>query len=142
MSKTLFGRVCRRARSACEYCRIPQAGSSLAFEIDHIIAKKHEGITALDNLALSCFYCNSFKGDNIAGIDPVTGVLTPLFHPRRDKWDDHFRWRNAELVGRTAVGRVTIQVLRINLPQRVGHREILLLEGLIKTSQKRPRKNR
>jgi hypothetical protein len=30
------------------------------------------------NLALSCFYCNSFKGPNIAGVDPnQKGIYSP-----------------------------------------------------------------
>ena len=32
----------------------------------HIIAKKHGGAIESSNLALSCFYCNSAKGPNIA----------------------------------------------------------------------------
>jgi hypothetical protein len=56
------------ATSACEYCRLPQAFSLLPFQIDHIIAQKHGGKTVAANLALSCFYDNSFKGPNVAGL--------------------------------------------------------------------------
>jgi formamidopyrimidine-DNA glycosylase len=73
----------RRARSCCEYCHLSQEHSLLAFEIDHIIAKKHGGRTVAKNLALACYYCNSFKGPNIGGLDPYTGKLTQLFNPRR-----------------------------------------------------------
>jgi len=75
--------VRQRAEFCCEYCQLPQALSSIAFEIDHIVARKHGGGTALENLALSCFYCNSLKGPNIAGLDPDTRELSRLYHPGR-----------------------------------------------------------
>jgi hypothetical protein len=77
-----------------------------------------------------CFFCNSFKGSNIAGFDPLTKKLTRLFHPRRHRWAWHFRWSGPLLTGRTAIGRVTIQVLQINCEAAVVLRESLLEEGL------------
>jgi len=100
------------------------------FEIDHIISEKHHGPTAVGNLALSCFRCNSFKGSDISGRDPQTRKLTPLFNPRRHKWARHFRWDGPYLVGCTPVGRTTIDVLRINDPFRVKVREALIEEGV------------
>jgi 5-methylcytosine-specific restriction endonuclease McrA len=58
MDATLAGLVRERARSRCEYCRLPEAFSAIPFEIDHIVAQKHGGPTREENLALSCFYCN------------------------------------------------------------------------------------
>ena len=72
MDKALERRVRRRARGCCEYCLMPQAYDDTPFEIDHVIAKKHAGITAGGNLALGCFYCNSWKGPNIGGLDRKT----------------------------------------------------------------------
>jgi hypothetical protein len=109
---------------------MPQHLDDAPFEVDHVIARKHDGPTAAHNLALSCFPCNSFKGSDIAGLDPKTGRLTRLFNPRRHKWARHFRWRGAVLVGRTAVGRVTVAVLNVNDPFRVALREGLMEEGL------------
>ncbi len=100
------------------------------FEIDHIIAEKHKGPTVAANLCLSCFYCNSFKGSDISSRDVVKRKLTPLFNPRRHKWARHFRWKGAYLVGRTAIGRVTVELLRINDRFRVAFREGLMDEGL------------
>jgi hypothetical protein len=82
------------------------------------------------NLALSCWYCNSFKGSDIAGIDPVTGKLTRLYHPRRHRWSWHFRWDGPLLVGRTPIGRTTIRVLQINGSEAITLRESLIAEGL------------
>ncbi|WP_337176095.1 HNH endonuclease signature motif containing protein [Paludisphaera sp.] len=118
-----------RAGGRCEYCRITPAFDDRPFEIDHIIARKHQGPTIAANLALSCFRCNSFKGSDLAGLEPGTRKLTPLFNPRRHKWDRHFRWRGAVLEGMTPIGRATIAVLRINDPLRVELREALIAEG-------------
>lgn len=96
----------------------------------HVIAKKHRGETESENLALACFYCNSYQGPNVAGIDPETNANTPLFHPRRDTWSDHFRWNGPQLIGLTPVGRTTIDVLRINHFDAVAVRASLIDEGV------------
>jgi hypothetical protein len=51
-----------------------------------------------------------------------------LFHPRRHKWSQHFRYEGAVLIGRTVIGRTTIRVLRINREEAVTLRESLLAE--------------
>ena len=103
MDRELEQLVWQRADSHCEYCRLPVL-EWLRFQIDHIIAEKHHGPTDEANLALSCFHCNSFKGPNISGIDPLTGRITRLFHPRQDAWDKHFEWNGALLVGKSPIG--------------------------------------
>jgi hypothetical protein len=130
MDAELVQLIWRRAIHRCEYCRMPQDLDDAPFEIDHIIARKHKGATSANNLALSCFTCNSFKGSDIASQDEVTGKLVPLFNPRRHKWVRHFRWQGAYLLGRTAIGRVTVALLNINAPLRVELREALMDEGL------------
>src|SRR5437867_6322326 len=114
MERQLLELVRQRAGSRCEYCHFPEQFSGLNFQIDHVIAEKHGGPTASENLALSCIYCNSYKGTNLSGIDSATGEVVRLFHPRRDQWSEHFQWEAALLRGRTPVGRATITVLRIN----------------------------
>jgi len=121
--------VIRRAGGRCEYCQLPQNVAETPFSVDHIIAEKHGGATVAGNLAWACFYCNTCKGPNIAGLDPVTGRLTRLFHPRTDAWRDHFEWHGAWLAGKTAVGRATVQVLNINEPEAVAVRDALMEEG-------------
>lgn len=130
MDEGLSDLVWRRAASCCEYCRVPREFARVAFEIDHIIARKHRGAAVADNLALACFPCNNHKGPNIAGIDPVSGAIVRLFHPRRDKWARHFRWDGPILVGRTRIGRATVAVLEMNLPLRVAFRRSLMKEGV------------
>jgi HNH endonuclease len=130
MTQKLLTLVRQRARWRCEYCCLPQAHSIIPFEIDHILAKKHHGATAQDNLAFACFFCNSAKGPNVAGYDPQTGKLAPLFNPRRQAWSRHFRWDGPVLVGRTRIGRATIGVLAINDPDFVAIREALIADNL------------
>ena len=81
LSRTLELEVRRRAAGRCEYCLFPESASELHFHIDHIIAEKHGGQSESENLALACFSCNLRKGPNIAGLDPDTRELTPLFNP-------------------------------------------------------------
>lgn len=54
-----------RAKDLCEYCRLPARFAELPMQIDHVVARKHGGSTIDDNLALACFYCNSYKGSNV-----------------------------------------------------------------------------
>jgi hypothetical protein len=127
----LLAQVRERAAGQCEYCRVPQAYyPTVPFPIDHVIARQHGGPTAFNNLAVSCLHCNSHKGPNIAGLDPKTRKLTPLFNPRRHKWSRHFRWSGPYLLGRTAVGRTTVEVLAMNHPDVIEVREELIAEGV------------
>jgi hypothetical protein len=131
MNESLRQFVRARADERCEYCRIPKTFQDLPFQIEHIIAKKHKGDDDAENLAFSCYNCNAFKGPNIAGIDPQTHQLTRLFHPRQDRWDDHFSWVGPELLGSTDVGRTTIEVLRINDEVAIALRRLLIALGAI-----------
>lgn len=129
MDAALKREVGERAKGLCEYCRMPQAVVRPPFQIDHVMAQQHGGQTVLENLAFSCLHCNKHKGPNIAGIDSATGELARLFHPRRDQWEDHFEWAGALLIGRTGIGRATIEVLAINDAVYVAVRESLIVEG-------------
>src|SRR2546422_10610447 len=122
MDAALEELVPRRARFRCEYCLLPQALVSTPFQFDHIIAQSHGGETTADNLAFACFHCNNFKGPNLAGIDPDSGEISRLFHPRRDVRENHFGWDGEWLVGLSPVGRATILTLRLNHPLRLAVR--------------------
>jgi hypothetical protein len=80
-----------RAAECCECCLISEEVTLATHWVDHIVAEKHGGKTEEDNLALSCVLCNQRKGSDLTSIAPQTGQITPLFHPRRDRWQDHFR---------------------------------------------------
>jgi hypothetical protein len=79
---------------------------------------------------LSCVYYNSFKGSNLSGLDPATGKITRLYHPRRHKWAYHFRFQGGTLIGRTAIGRTPIDVRHKNHVEIVALRGILMEGGL------------
>src|SRR5437879_4786107 len=114
MDRALEELVWQRARSRCEYCQVAQQFDRLVFEIDHVIARKHGGLTRPTNTCLACFACNHHKGPCIGGRDEVTKKLISLYNPRRHKWRHHFRWEEPVLLGLTPIGRVTIAVLKIN----------------------------
>ena len=130
MAKSRRQLVRDRAERRCEYCRMPQDCDVQPFQVDRIRAQKHAGANAVSNLAWSCLPCNTFKGPNVAGYDPESDSLQPLFNPRRDDWAQHFRWNGPLLVGLTPIGRTTIEVLRINQPERVELRRVLIAAGL------------
>ena len=130
MDHALERLVRQRADGRCEYCRLPQVWSRVPFEIDHITPRKHRGRTVQGNLALACYYCNVYKGPNLTGRDPDTGKITRLYHPRRHKWNYHFRFHGSTLISRTAIGRTTIDVLKINHPTIVALRGILMDAGV------------
>ena len=134
MDELLARRVRRRAGNACEYCHLPAAVHPTPFEIEHVIPRQHGGATVFANLAYACLRCNRHKGPNVSGILKIGSCmrLVALFNPRSQAWDRHFRWRGPYLVGKTAVGRVTIRVLAINDPLRVAVRAALMDDGLFR----------
>jgi hypothetical protein len=130
MERSLQELVWRRAGGVCEYCLLPSMHHPVPFQVDHVIAQQHGGETIESNLALACLRCNTHKGPNIAGIDPVTRKIVPLFHPRTQRWDQHFHWDGPILTGVTPSARATIFVLDINHAVRVTLRATLIDEGL------------
>lgn len=122
--------VRQRAANRCEYCLHPQEHSETTHHIEHIVARQHSGTDEPLNLALACIHCNSHKGPNLTGIDPVSGVLVPLFGPRQDRWADHFALRGAFIVGLTPTGRTTVHVLARNARHRLNVRAELIAQGL------------
>ena len=109
-----------RAGRCCEYCGLHEDQSPLAsLHVEHVRPIKHRGSDSLDNLALACIDCNLHKGSNVAGYDPETGQLSELFHPRLQRWADHFAWQGVLIVGITPVGRTTVEVLQMNAEERL-----------------------
>lgn len=117
-----------RAQGCCEYCGVPDDVVLYPHEPDHIVARKHGGTSASENLAYACFECNRAKGSDIASIDLSTGALTALFHPRQQAWQDHFRLNGPVIEPLTPTGRVTVQLLRLNHQARVALRDSLIDE--------------
>ena len=114
-----------RAANRCEYCLLHQDQSPLAtLQIEHIVPKKHGGTDDLENLAIACIDCNLAKSSNIAGYDPDTSLMTRLFNPRNDHWDDHFEIQGAYILGKTPIGRTTVHVLNMNSEEQLALRAV------------------
>lgn len=112
----LVASVKARASGQCEYCHAPQIVIGQTFHIDHILPRFAGGRTNSENLCMACSHCNIAKGNRTEAIDPRTGKRVPLYNPRMDEWEGHFRWdQNWEkLIGRTPEGRATVVALDMN----------------------------
>lgn len=100
----------------CEYCLSTEAYCGCSFEVDHIIPTSAGGTRSAENFALACAHCNAHKGARVEVKDPQTGLLVKLFHPRVDRWRDHFAWTEGgtRVAGLTERGRATVAALQMN----------------------------
>lgn len=114
-----------RAHGRCEYCLKPDFVTRFGHQIDHIISLKLGGDSVISNLAYACLKCNGSKGSNVAAYDE-SKTLVPLYHPRQHNWSDHFELQGALMVGKTSIGRITINVLDMNHPKQVEIRQELM----------------
>jgi hypothetical protein len=133
VSASLREAVVRRAAGRCEYCRLSQETQVATFPVDHVMPVAEGGETILENLALSCPRCNAAKWKHRTAADPVSGETLPLFDPRTQVWEDHFRWSDTDatvLEGLTAVGRATIACLELNHARHLEVRRWLIVLGL------------
>jgi 5-methylcytosine-specific restriction endonuclease McrA len=132
VSEAVRIQVVAQAGGVCEYCRYPEEFNSGRFAVDHIFPRIRGGSDDLNKLALSCRSCNERKQDATEASDPATEEIVPLFHPRRDRWDDHFAWSSdfRLVIGLTATGRATIARLQTNHSGVVRQREVLHQLGL------------
>ncbi|MEE3718104.1 HNH endonuclease signature motif containing protein [Tumidithrix elongata RA019] len=106
--------VIQRANNLCEYCGLSQLGQAATFHIDHVIPVVAGGLTTEDNLALACVSCSLYKGARQDVEDPETNKMVPIFNPRQQSWREHFCWNDVQIVGLTAVGRATVNALKLN----------------------------
>ena len=125
IGKNLRREIAERARGCCEYCLTPEWILLAGCEVDHVISRKHGGITDASNLAFACARCNHAKGSDIGSLAPGTGQYCRLFNPRIDCWEDHFALEGSLIVGRTDVAQVTVNILRLNDPERLAERVLL-----------------
>ena len=117
--------VARRAGNRCEYCLIHENDAGFPHQVDHVVSRKHGGTSAFDNLAYACILCNRYKGSDVASINPKTGEVVPLFHPRHDRWADHFRLDAGFIEPLTDPGSATVRLLRLNAAERLAERRLL-----------------
>ena len=108
--------VIARANNQCEYCLTPMEWLPEILEIEPVYPLVAGGQTELSNLAYACPACNRYKHNRITAVDPETKKAVSLFHPRKDRWQDHFTWSEdlSIIIGITATGRSTVATLRMN----------------------------
>jgi len=121
--------VVLRAGNRCEYCHLAQKGQEATFHVDHILPKVAGGRATAANLALACVSCSLRKEARRSAIEPNTNRRVALFHPRRQRWRDHFRWEGFRLVGLTPTGRTTVTALQMNRPLILAIRQEEALRG-------------
>jgi hypothetical protein len=121
--------VYERANGYCEYCQTSDANTGQIMHTEHIDPL---GGDIEDNLCLACPNCNSSKFTFTTGIDPTTLIETPLFNPRQQKWNEHFRWSDdgLRLEGLTPIGRATIVRLKINRDLSILAQQRWVIYGL------------
>ena len=90
--------------------------SAAQFAVDHILPRSLGGSDHLDNLALACQRCNSYRYNFTTALDPHTQIMVPLFNPRTQRWAEHFVWTadGLSIVGTTPIGRATCSRLDMN----------------------------
>jgi predicted HTH domain antitoxin len=86
--------IADRAQGRCEYCQSRADFATQSFSVEHIIPVSLNGETELENLALACPGCNAHKYNKIRSPDPADGKIVPLYNPRTQQWQEHFRWNH------------------------------------------------
>jgi hypothetical protein len=131
MSQQTRQRVRNHFGDRCAYCRSPVGLFPGASQIDHIDPPGAGGSDEEENLCLCCAWCNLRKSDRVYVRDPVTMGLIRLFHPRVQKWSDHFRWSDTKLhvIPLTPCGRATIDALDLNHVEFLRSRQFWLIAG-------------
>jgi HNH endonuclease len=124
--------IAQRANHRCEYCKAPEVVFNFPFEVEHIVPLSRQGSDDEANLALACRSCNLRKGNRISGMSSGANVEVPFFHLRADQWGEHFQVsvESGEVVGRTSVGKVTVEYLEMNSPAQVAARQLWIRLGL------------
>lgn len=124
--------IIQRAKGCCEYCLSRADFATQSFSIEHVILVSKNGKTTLDNLALACPSCNSYKYNKTTHPDPVDGTPIPLYNPRTQNWQDHFSWNKdfSHIVALSAVGRATLHALKLNRSGLVNMCNALFTIGL------------
>jgi len=122
--------ITARAGGCCEYCQMHQSLQGATFHIEHVIPRVRGGVSDSSNLALACPSCNLHKADRVSSQTNASTVAVVFFNPRSDVWAEHFEWDDYTLIGKTEVGRVTIQALDLNQERRIKIRQAEQLFGL------------
>ena len=125
VSKIRRRKIARRAKERCGYCLVSALVTGVDLQVEQLWPTSKGGRIIEDNLWLACAECNQRTADRTLVVGPLMKREVPLFNPRQDGWNDHFRWSGdaTEIVGLTAVRRATVVALKLNRPARVATRQ-------------------
>ena len=118
-------KVRETSRFRCGYCLILQRYSPMVFQFDRYIPVSRGGTNDEENLWLVCGNCNNTKSDKTDAFDSVTDSIVPIFNPRTQIWNEHFEMSEAGaiIIGKTPIGRGTVEALKLNEERVVGVRQ-------------------
>jgi hypothetical protein len=124
--------VASRAAHRGEYCCAPEVIFNFPVEVEHIMPLARQGSDDDGNLALACRACNLRKSDHLSGVDETTQSQERLFHPRLDRWEEHFRvdQESGRIEGESPVGRATVARLEMNSLTQMEARRLWIRLGL------------
>ena len=123
--------VRKTSRFRCGYCLFQQQYSPVIFQFDHYYPLSKGGANDEINLWLACGNCNNAKSDETECFDFQTETTVPIFDPRTDNWNEHFEWNEdgTIIVGKTPIGRGTVELLKFNIERVVAVRREWVLAG-------------
>lgn len=114
LAEKLKRKIRQEAKNRCGYCLLPQSLNPAQLEVEHLLPTAKGGTDNEKNLWLACRLCNGYKGVQTEAIDPKTNKSVSLFNPRTQNWNEHFKWIDEKIVGKTVCGRATVQGLKLN----------------------------
>ena len=131
ISAAVRRQVTERDEQRCAYCRSPML-VGIPMVVDHVLPLAAGGVSTIENLCLACYRCNEFKGSRTESVDPESGQIVALFHPREQSWHEHFAWSGVgdTILALTPSGRATTEALRLNNTWIVQARRIWMLAGV------------
>ncbi len=109
-------KVAAEAQYRCGYCLTSQRITGMPMHVEHLIPLAAGGRSDEENLWLACPLCNGYKSVQTHAPDYETGMSVAIFNPRRQVWNEHFRWSDdgVEIIGLTPCGRATVVALKLN----------------------------
>lgn len=124
-------KVRRTAKNRCGYCLFRQRFLPSVLRIDHITPISKAGTNTEENLWLLCENCNRAKSNKTEVFDKKTGKSVPIFNPRTQIWNEHFKWSSdqTKIIGKTPTGRGTVAELNLNNERIVAVRREWVLVG-------------
>ena len=113
--------VRQRYQYCCGYCRVSEIDCGGELVVDHYHPVSQGGTDSEEDLVYACMQCNSYKSDFwTEQADDVCRIL----HPLQDDLALHIRETEiCILEGLTETGRFHIEVLHLNRPELVAHRQ-------------------